>query len=143
MPLHQLLYISAAKVPFTEEQLTELVHDARDGNAKRGVTGLLLYSDGHFIQLIEGEVDAVRELASKIKADTRHHEFQQLLSRQSDARLFPDWSMGLASMADMSEEHRAEFSTFIQDVRSGKIQASPDDRAPMKLLVRFASVVGP
>lgn len=142
LPLLQVLYISAARAPFDEDELMGLVHEARRDNARRGITGLLLYSGGHFIQLLEGEPDAVRDLSAKIKADTRHHEFQVILHRPADERLFPDWAMGVASNVDMSDEHRAELSTFIDDVRSGKLPASPEDRAPIRLLRRFAEVVG-
>ncbi len=142
MPVHQYVYLSTAKVLFREEALLRLLGHARDSNAAVGITGLLLHSGEHFLQLLEGDKDAVYAVVAKIHKDPRHGEFLRLIDRPADDRIFPDWSMGLASMAEISPEHQAEFSSFIADVRAGKITGSPTDRSPIKLLRQFAKSVG-
>jgi hypothetical protein len=90
----QLIYTSAAARPFTTEALRELLRRARETNTALGVSGLLLHVDGTFLQLLEGERDAVQGLYDRISRDPRHARVVTLLARDIDERNFPDWSMG-------------------------------------------------
>ena len=53
--MHQLVYVSAATHAFTKSELLELLNKARANNQRLGITGLLLFKDGDFIQLLEGD----------------------------------------------------------------------------------------
>jgi hypothetical protein len=67
-------------------------------NAKIGVTGMLLYKDGNFMQLIEGPGEPVRALHAKISIDPRHRGLMTLLQGHQEKREFQDWAMGFQSL---------------------------------------------
>ena len=94
----QLIYRSAATVPFSERQLADLLRRARDNNAKLGLTGLLLYDDGSFLQVLEGEREPLLSIYGRILKDRRHDKVTKLLERHLDDRGFGDWQMGFVSM---------------------------------------------
>jgi Sensors of blue-light using FAD len=64
--------------PFSTEELTDLLRKSRDNNAALGITGMLLYKDGNFMQVLEGDEERVRALATKVSQDRRHRGFIQL-----------------------------------------------------------------
>ena len=83
---------------FSEEELIQLLETSRQNNAKIGVTGMLLYKDGNFMQLIEGPEEAVRALHAKISIDPRHRGLITLLQGHQENREFQDWAMGFQSL---------------------------------------------
>ncbi|MDQ8194876.1 BLUF domain-containing protein [Coraliomargarita sp. SDUM461004] len=92
--LHQIIYISTAEPELTEDALLELLHASEKRNAERGITGLLLHSDGNIIQIIEGPEVATKELYKKICADTRHRGVTLIASTIIEQRDFPQYRMG-------------------------------------------------
>ena len=73
--------------------LEAILADARTGNEARNVTGALVYVDGVFFQIIEGEEDVVRGLMASIASDSRHHSVQVFYEAEVDVRAFGSWSM--------------------------------------------------
>ena len=67
-----LVYVSSAVKLFSDEELVQLLEASRENNSKIGVTGMLLYKEGNFMQLIEGPEESVRSLHAKISIDPRH-----------------------------------------------------------------------
>lgn len=85
---------------WTPEELLELLEFARRHNAAAGITGMLLYKDGNFIQALEGPEAAVRALYRRIQLDTRHRGILKLLDEPIAARRFEHWSMGFRHLTD-------------------------------------------
>ncbi|TWT89477.1 BLUF domain-containing protein [Stieleria varia] len=98
--LIQLVYASAATVEFSDEMLRELLRFARDNNHSLNVTGVLLFIDGTFFQVLEGEPQVVHSLYEKIEKDPRHTNVLQLASREIEERNFGQWSMGYIENED-------------------------------------------
>jgi hypothetical protein len=63
--MYQVFYSSAALVPFSDAELTDLLAVSRANNLRLGVTGMLLYHDGSFLQALEGEETIVERLYAK------------------------------------------------------------------------------
>ena len=99
--MNQVVYSSAAVVPFSEPQLKELLARARTNNERCSVSGMLLYHEGSFLQVLEGEVSVLESLFTVISADKRHHRVVPLLRREVDERHFGDWRMGFASTKNL------------------------------------------
>jgi hypothetical protein len=94
--VQHLLYRSRALQPLTEDQLTDLLEQARTYNEAHNITGLLCYSStGHFVQLLEGPAVEVHGLYARILQDQRHHELALLSDRGGTDRFFRDWKMAL------------------------------------------------
>lgn len=73
---------------------------SRRHNATAGITGMLLYKDGNFIQALEGPEAEVRALYRRIHADTRHRGILELLDEPIATRRFEHWSMGFRHLTD-------------------------------------------
>ena len=96
--LYSLAYESQASIPFTESDLLDLLARSRANNSRLEVTGILLYRQGTFLQVLEGPRAAVDELYATIARDERHHEVSTVLVEDRRARRFPDWTMGFADV---------------------------------------------
>ena len=95
------VYVSTASETWDQDGLKALLARCRSRNAAAGVTGLLLYRDGVFMQVLEGEEEAVRALYRRIAHDPRHHDVTNIWVAHAPQRRFPDWSMGFRNL----EEH--------------------------------------
>lgn len=90
---HQLLYVSNTSRSVSQAELSQILAVSRSNNAGLGVTGMLLYLDGGFLQVLEGEPRIVEELYEKIARDKRHWNAAKLLDRDAPPA-FAQWSMG-------------------------------------------------
>ncbi len=95
--LIQLVYVSAATHLFSEQELAEVLACARKNNAALSITGMLVYSEGSFMQVLEGAETAVDELFNKIGTDERHGHVIRLMRNAISARSFGAWTMGFAN----------------------------------------------
>ena len=102
-PTIQLAYVSAATRPIDEAELAELLRVARCNNEKLGISGLLLYQDQSFIQVLEGPEAAVDATFSKIEADDRHEESRVIYRGTTDEAIFEGWSMGYMSTTKVDD----------------------------------------
>lgn len=104
--LYHVLYRSTATRRFTSSELFELLEKARHFNVKSQITGMLLYSEGHFVQVIEGPEKVIRTLHSRILQDSRHHHVETVDEGPLLARQFAEWSMdfGFAPLPAAGQE---------------------------------------
>ncbi|MDQ6649786.1 MAG: BLUF domain-containing protein [Actinomycetota bacterium] len=92
--MRRLVYASRAVAPFSVEDLLELLQSARTRNEAGGVTGMLVYASGSFLQLIEGDDAPVEVIWDRIRMDPRHTALRVLGDAPARSRLFGEWSMG-------------------------------------------------
>jgi hypothetical protein len=111
--MYQYVYVSSEFNRFTEEQLKELLEVSRRKNNECGVTGLLLYVSGNFIQLLEGEKEHVLATRARIEADPRHRGMTTLLDEPCEKRDFQDWSMGFKKIETADGEKLPGYSDFL------------------------------
>ncbi len=103
---YQVVYYSEATKEFSEQELIKLLHTANTYNTKNNITGCLIYANGHFIQILEGEQNLVRALFEKIKQDKRHTNIIVAIEMSVSTKLFPDWAMGFKySERDLIRQH--------------------------------------
>ncbi len=100
MSLHELVYVSLAEHPMTDEELQVLLAQAREHNRAHGITGLLVYRDREFMQLIEGERSEVEALFGLIESDPRHQQVYRMWDGPIAARSCHHWAMGYAAPRD-------------------------------------------
>jgi len=120
--------------------LIELLEVCRRNNEAAQITGMLLYKGGNFIQVLEGEREAVRSVYERINLDPRHRGVLRLLEQTVEQRQFPNWSMGFATPDDLPAELQQNFSTLLQDGRSVKGYRDSPQRA-WKLLLGFRDLM--
>ena len=90
----QIIYTSLAEYPYSDAELDELLELSAGFNARMNITGLLLYGEGKFMQVLEGEADIVDALIQRIKADPRHQNVNVLVRGPIRKRDFSEWAMG-------------------------------------------------
>lgn len=93
------IYASRAVTDFSKDDIVNLLSKARKKNASLGITGMLLYDNGSFFQILEGEEAVVDQLFSEIADDKRHHQVAKIISEAIPIRKFSDWSMGYAAIS--------------------------------------------
>jgi hypothetical protein len=91
------IYTSAASRPLETADITDLLQKARDSNQRLGLTGMLLYTEGSFFQVLEGEPDVVDALYAKIVVDKRHVQVTKVVREPISKRAFDAWSMGFSA----------------------------------------------
>jgi Sensors of blue-light using FAD len=95
--MHQIVYTSTATEHLSCADLNELLLGARNRNKTLGVSGMLVFHGGTFLQALEGEKRAVNEIFASILTDRRHRDIEVLHRGPGfDQRVFGDWSMGFA-----------------------------------------------
>lgn len=95
--LLQIVYSSEASRVMSITDLDKILDTARTQNDANGVSGILLFGDGQFIQVLEGESEAVEETMNRVAGDTRHKNVTILLKRPVEGRTFGGWRMGFMS----------------------------------------------
>lgn len=94
---YQLVYSSEPKKRMMKSHLYKILRQSRINNKLDNVTGLLVFVDGMFLQVLEGQDDSVKKIFERIKADERHQNINILFEGNVEERAFPKWEMAYAS----------------------------------------------
>jgi hypothetical protein len=119
--LIHIVYVSFSRNQLSELELDLLLSEIRPKNLANGVTGLLLYNDEIFIQVIEGETNTIRTLYNRLQKDHRHTNIVKILEEKIDQRSFPEWSMGYQKL---SKEDSKDLPGFTDMMSSNDIRES-------------------
>jgi hypothetical protein len=93
----RLIYSSEAAPDLATADLEEMLAESRIRNRARGITGVLVFVDGVFLQILEGEKDNVLDLMETIERDPRHRGVKVFHQHETDERAFASWSMAYVS----------------------------------------------
>lgn len=140
MSLSYLLYVSECAQPMDRRLLTNMLRRAQARNRETGITGILLYSAGHFIQLLEGPPVYVKETFDRIRSDPRHKHVRVLLEEKITARLFDRWYMGLLIVDDLAPLDRQSLTEAMHVIDS--LPEQPDVLARAKALAAIKAFRG-
>ncbi len=97
-----------------DAELEAILQESRENNSELGLTGMLLYYEGAFMQVLEGSEEVVRSLYMRIAQDPRHHRILPLLEEYIAERNFPDWSMGYHRLQPDEATHLEGFISFAE-----------------------------
>jgi hypothetical protein len=97
---------------------------------------MLLYKDGNFMQVLEGEEAVIRALHAKIDADPRHEGVLTVMQGYQESRQFQDWSMGFANLEDPEVAKVDGYSEFM-NVPLNDESFFKDPSRCQRLLMRF------
>lgn len=132
--IHRLLYVSTANPEITDADLARLVESAQMRNASLNITGLLVFTGSHFMQLLEGPKDAVEAVFDMICQDQRHSAVARLIAEPARERSCPNWAMALRVIE--APEHGPHHVFSVDDATLASFL--PDDMSP-DLRVLFQS----
>lgn len=94
MAILLLAYISDAARVYSEQEMEDLLRVCRKNNKELNVSGMLLYAENKFLQILEGNPEVVHALYEKIEQDSRHHNVTIMDTDLIEERSFDEWSMG-------------------------------------------------
>ena len=107
--LVRLLYASRA-VDTSAGAIEAILTQARQYNPTRGITGILCYGGGIFLQAIEGGRMAINELYGHIQRDARHKDVVLLQYEEISERRFSGWTMGQVNLLKLNQSILLKYS---------------------------------
>src|SRR2546430_3425764 len=116
--LVRLTYASRARDGLQADEVTSILKGARENNLATGVTGVLVFSHGIFLQVLEGGRNTVSGLYNQISQDERHKDVVLLGYEEIAERHFAGWPMGQANLSRLNPgvllkySERAELDPF-------------------------------
>ncbi|HYD18740.1 MAG TPA: BLUF domain-containing protein [Patescibacteria group bacterium] len=116
--MHTITYVSTARIPYSPQRLLDLLTLCRENNLVHGITGMLLYRGGVFMQAIEGPKTAVERLYANIRRDPAHTGIITLLDEPVEARDFAAWEMGFADISNLDMSLVPGFVDFFRQPRN-------------------------
>lgn len=138
--LVRLMYASRAEPSINHDELLAILKKSKANNPGIGVTGVLCFSGGIFLQVLEGGRLPVNVLYNRIAADRRHHDVVLLSYSEINERRFSGWSMGQVNL------HRVNPALLMKYSETSELDpyaVSGDvSMALFNELVATASVVG-
>ena len=102
--MYRLIYKSRANEKIDWEMVKELIKKSEENNEEAGVTGVLLATETHFLQVLEGGFDEVNELFMHIVRDPRHDRVQLIAFDCVESRLYGGWAMHGVGVFDFNQE---------------------------------------
>ena len=130
-----LIYVSQATSPLDKQGLESLLVESRNRNEQMHITGMLLYVNDSFIQVLEGEEAAVNNIYLRIQLDKRNKNNCLLLREPIAMRSFPHWSMGFKLLKPEDYPYLDGYSDFINYKMEGSELVDAD--LAVKLLYQF------
>ena len=92
--LERIAYSSTATISMDSLLvIADILATSQRNNARDDITGSLVYSEGKFFQVVEGETVDVDRLLKRVGADGRHTDIDVVSRTRIESRLFADWSM--------------------------------------------------
>jgi Sensors of blue-light using FAD len=124
---HALVYISWATQLMQAADLDRILLKARENNFQAGITGILLYRNGIFMQYIEGYRDTLQVLLEKLRHDPRHEDLTVMDFSPIDQRYFPAWEMqtgdfeylGHLNLSETGNNPLKMVRAFVRDFSAG------------------------
>ncbi len=91
--MFRLIYKSRANQRIGWNFVNELIHTSETKNEEAGISGVLLATSTHFLQVLEGGFEEINRLFLRIVRDPRHDEVQLISFGSTESRLFGGWAM--------------------------------------------------
>lgn len=110
--LKRIIYVSSAVGAISAHALDAILSATRERNAAADISGLLLYHDGCFFQVLEGPDAAITETYARIAQDARHTGIILMTSTPITERAFGAWSMAYLPAADLSLAQKDGLTTL-------------------------------
>jgi len=122
----QIIYASAASKKISPEELQKILVGARLNNSRLGISGMLLYDAGSFLQALEGPEAVVAEVFETIGKDPRHTNVHLVFRDAIEAPEFEEWSMGFIDLQRSSRalegyiDYKFQLETVLRDKTRAK-----------------------
>ena len=137
----RLAYISTACDCLKLDDINQILESSKVNNFADGITGILVYCNKHFFQILEGEEKEVKELYEKISIDCRHDNVIKIQEGWVEVRNFGNWSMAFKSynkeLKYLDNFNNEQFYSYI----SNQLMGQHND-VSLKILADFFDLNG-
>ncbi|GAA4108762.1 hypothetical protein GCM10022393_05070 [Aquimarina addita] len=127
--LQTIGYVSTVAPLLKNSEMKELFEFVKRTNSSLGITGILMYSDGNFFQVLEGEKEQLQNLFKKIQSDSRHYNVIKFFDRKITSCLFTQYQSSF-SVISKKNEYR-DLDVFLKNEKS----SDPDNFRKILYLV--------
>lgn len=134
--LLSLIYVSSGTGSLTKIEIEEILTKARNKNASKAISGMLLYKGGNFLQVLEGPEKAVTELLETIRRDVRHDGIIVLHKERIQQRRFQEWAMAFKDVNFADLKGTEGYSNFLETSFSAEAFRSRPEVA-YRMLLQF------
>ncbi|MEM8617384.1 MAG: BLUF domain-containing protein [Pseudomonadota bacterium] len=134
----RLAYVSVARREMTGRDIEQILTVSRLYNSVSGVTGILVYHEQTFLQILEGHPDSLSDVYERIQRDWRHDGCVQVLNEEITNRAFEGWSMAYKSPETMLSAHKLmmlDLHQLIKRVEQQDLSRHPALRVLLKALL--------
>lgn len=111
---YAISYVSTANPALSETEIQEALDYSKDWNNNHNITGILLYSQGNFFQVLEGEEQLLKDLFDRIKADERHHNVITIFQKKIPNTQFDGYEADFISLDDRYNDEN--FDTYLAQI---------------------------
>jgi hypothetical protein len=137
--MHRLIYTSTATRLLKEDELFKLLNSARSKNSADHITGILIYHEGCFLQVLEGEKDAVERCFKRICRDGRHTDYIELANEAAISRMFTAWWMAYRKFGDLGPYQQKQFVELRDLAKTAQEIPMVDNLKANAILLAFLS----
>lgn len=106
--MYRLIYKSKSNKVITWDQVKEIMHSSEEHNSELHVSGVLLATSSHYLQVLEGPYETVNEIFMHIVKDPRHSDIKLVSFNAIDARIFEAWGMLGIGVFNLNKELETE-----------------------------------
>ncbi len=139
---YQIIYSSESATPMQRDDLEDLLEQAQTNNAAKGITGALVYAEGVFLQILEGDRAELQDLMARISRDVRHETVTVLRKGDVPAAVFGNWTMAYVSATAEQVAKWTGVSTATQTPES-LLEFGQDAHRTAQFVQRILSVLTP
>ena len=125
-------YVSTVDRELNEKEIIEVLDWSKNWNNNHNITGLLLYSEGNFFQVIEGEEEDIKSLFERIKQDSRHHNIIKIFEREIHKEAFDGYISDFVS--ENTQYKRKTVENYINHI---KVLDESTQKAVINILGHF------
>lgn len=129
---YAIVYVSNAAGELNELEVQQLLAGSKRDNNKKDVTGILLYSESNFFQVLEGEKKTVLDLYDTIQQDKRHNNLIQIFGKEINNESFDGYESDFISEnTEIDQEKMQHYIDYI------KVLDKPTQKAVENILRAF------
>jgi hypothetical protein len=113
-PIIQLAYISKETHTLPKEAVKKILEESVNNNSSKHITGMLIFYNGTFLQVLEGHKKLVTDLYDNLKKDARHKNLLLLYTNPIKSPDFSSWSMGFVDAEEIIKSGDKDFYNYFE-----------------------------
>lgn len=133
--IHYTVYVSKASAGTDAASIESIIGKSKENNQKAGLTGILFFKDGYYMQYLEGSREGIDALMGAIKSDPRNSEVNEVLSGVSRDKLFSG-SMEFINLDEISGQESALHGVKAEEINLSELVK--DSSQVMDFIKHFA-----